>query len=75
MKLYETLARDSDVGKMDISTEASFVLMREILYILNVIPYESWWLRRPLRAVKRCAVQTPGDEVVAAVSNNAKCAG
>jgi hypothetical protein len=52
MKLYETLAFDSDVGKMDISAEASFVLMREILYIVNVIPYESWWLRLPLRAVK-----------------------
>jgi hypothetical protein len=44
MKLYETLALDSDVGKMDITAEASFVLMHEILYILNVIRYESWCL-------------------------------
>jgi hypothetical protein len=31
MKLYETPALDSDVGKMDISVETSFVLIREIL--------------------------------------------
>ena len=31
MKLYETPALDSDVGKMDVSAEASFVLMRETL--------------------------------------------
>jgi len=31
MKFYETPALDSDVGKMDISAETSFVLMHEIL--------------------------------------------
>jgi len=30
MKLYETPALDSDVGKVDISAEASFVVMPEI---------------------------------------------
>jgi hypothetical protein len=31
MKLYETPVLDSDVGKMDISTEAAFILLHEIL--------------------------------------------
>ena len=33
MKLYETPALDFDVGKMDISAEASFVPMHEILFV------------------------------------------